>query len=79
VGRLSIKLPKDFGDKKLTWTLVVNGFTNTVTLHTKPDYILEPYEDPANRNTPPVLRFTLDGRPQTDRRRDRRQLRRVDG
>ena len=56
-GVFSIKLPKDFGDKKLTWTLVANGFSNTITLHTKPDYILEPYEDPANKNTPPVAQL----------------------
>ena len=42
-GVFTIKLPKDFGDKKLTWTIVANGFTNAITLHTKTDYILEPY------------------------------------
>ena len=60
-GIFTIKLPKDFGDKKLTWTLVANGYTNAITLHTKPDYILEPFEDPANKNTPPVLRFDASG------------------
>jgi hypothetical protein len=62
-GVFSIKAPKDLGDKKLTWTLVVNGFSNTITLHTKPEYILEPYEDPASKNTPPVLKFASDGAP----------------
>ncbi len=62
-GIFSIKAPKDLADKKLTWTLVVNGFSNTITLHTKPEYILEPYEDPANKNTPPVLKFASDGAP----------------
>jgi hypothetical protein len=60
-GVFTVKLPKDFGDKKLTWTLVVNGFTNTITLHTKPTYILEPYEDAASKNTPPVIRFEPNG------------------
>ncbi|HMD36864.1 MAG TPA: hypothetical protein VKH42_17945, partial [Vicinamibacterales bacterium] len=60
-GVLSIKLPKDFGSKKLTWTLVANGLTSTITLHTKSDYIVEPYEDAANKNTPPVLKFDPDG------------------
>jgi hypothetical protein len=60
-GIFSIKLPKDFGDKKLTWTIVANGFSNTITLHTKPDYILEPFEDAASGNTPPSLRFAADG------------------
>ena len=56
-GVFSIKVPKDFGTKDLTWTLVVNGQTNTITLHTKPDWIVAPFEDPANKNTPPVVRF----------------------
>ena len=60
-GVFSIKLPKDFGTKKLTWTIVANGFTNTITLHTQADYIVEPFEDAANKNTPPVLKFQPDG------------------
>jgi len=56
-GVFSIRIPKDFGTRELTWTLRVNGQTNTITLHTRPDWILAPFEDPANRNTPPVLRF----------------------
>ena len=57
-GLFSIALPKDFGNKKATWTIVANGFTNTVTLHTQADYIVEPFGDAANKNTPPVLKFT---------------------
>ena len=61
-GLFSIKLPKDFGSKKATWTIVANGFTNTITLHTQADYVVEPYEDAANKNTPPVLKFKADGK-----------------
>jgi hypothetical protein len=61
-GVFTIKLPKDMAGKKLTWTLVANGFTNAITLHTQPDYIVEPYEDPANKNTPPVVKFEPDGK-----------------
>jgi len=60
-GVFSIPVPKDFGDKKLTWTIVANGFTNAITLHTKPDYVVEPFEDAANKNTPPTLRFKESG------------------
>jgi len=60
-GVFSIKLPKDFGTKKLTWTIVANGFTNAITLHTQPDYVVEPYEDAANKNTPPKLQFKQGG------------------
>jgi hypothetical protein len=60
-GIFAIKVPKDFGQKKLTWTIVSNGQTNAITLHTKPDYVVEPYEDAASKNTPPVLKFSADG------------------
>jgi hypothetical protein len=60
-GVFSIKLPKDFGAKKLTWTIVANGLTNAITLHTQADYVVEPFEDAANKNTPPKLKFRADG------------------
>jgi hypothetical protein len=56
-GVFAIKLPKNFGAKELTWTIVSNGQTNTITMHTRPDWIVQPYEDPANKNTPPVIAF----------------------
>jgi len=61
-GVFTVKMPKDLGDKKLTWTLVANGFTNTITLHTRPDYIIEPFEDAASKNTPPVVKFEPTGK-----------------
>jgi len=61
-GVFTIKVPKDFANKKLTWTIVSNGQTNSITMHTKADYIVEPFEDPANKNTPPTLKFAADGR-----------------
>jgi hypothetical protein len=60
-GVFSVQLPKDLGNKKLTWTIVANGFTNAITLHTQADYIVEPYEDAANKNTPPKLKFEPNG------------------
>jgi hypothetical protein len=60
-GVFTIRVPKDFGAKKLTWTIVTNGQTNAITLHTKPEWIVEPYEDSANKNTPPTLKFAADG------------------
>jgi hypothetical protein len=60
-GVFSIKVPADFGSKKLTWTLVANGQTNTVTLHTQPEWVLEPFEDAASKNAPPVIRLQPNG------------------
>src|SRR5581483_11774231 len=60
-GVFTIKLPKDFGQKKLVWTLVVNGQVNQIALHTPPVYIVEPYGSSWNNNKPPVLKLTQDG------------------
>ena len=60
-GVFTIKVPKDFGSKKLAWTIISNGQTNTITLHTKPEWVVEPFEDRANKNTPPVIKFQPDG------------------
>ena len=60
-GVFTVKVPKDFGNKRMTWTIVANGFTNTITMHTRPEWIVEPYEDAAQKNTPPVFKFEPDG------------------
>src|SRR5438094_8004902 len=60
-GVFSIAVPKDFGTRKLTWTIVANGFTNAITLHTQADYVVEPFEDAANKNTPPKVKFKENG------------------
>ena len=60
-GVFTVRVPKDFGDKKLTWTIVANGLTNTITMHLKKDWVIEPFLDAASKNTPPVLKFQPDG------------------
>jgi hypothetical protein len=60
-GVFSIKVPKDFGKKTITWTLTVNGLANSIGLHLTPDYIVEPFKSSWNNNTPPVLKFSPTG------------------
>ena len=55
-GMFTIKVPKDFGKKKLTWTLVVNGKTNSIPLTLHNDWIIKPLIDALN-NTPPYLSY----------------------
>ena len=55
-GLFTVTVPKDFGDQKITWTLTVNGQTNTVPASLAALWELEPLKD-ANGDTPPVLRF----------------------
>jgi hypothetical protein len=37
-GVFAIKVPKDFGTQKLTWTLIANGQTSTISFWLNPDY-----------------------------------------
>jgi len=60
-GMFVIKVPKDFGDKKFTWTIVANGQTTTIPASLKPDYEISPFQEAAVGNTPPVLRFDEHG------------------
>jgi hypothetical protein len=62
-GVFSIAVPKDFGDKKLTWTLVANGQTTSIPMGLNPLYEVEPFKDAAEGNTPPVIRFSKGGAP----------------
>ena len=57
----TIPVPKDFGDKKLTWTIVANGQTTMIPLSVHPQYQVEPFEEKGMGNTPPTLRFEPGG------------------
>jgi hypothetical protein len=66
-GVFTITVPKDFGDKKLTWTLTANGKTNFIPVHIDPLWVVAPFVD-AEDNTPPFISFdegasTLQGPP----------------
>jgi hypothetical protein len=60
-GVFAVRVPKDFGTKQVTWTLVVNGQTNVIPMHLKADWVVEPYLDAGSQNTPPVLKFQPGG------------------
>lgn len=61
-GVFSIKVPKDFGTKKLTWTVTANGETNAIPFTLHKNYEVEPYKESGMGNTPPTLTFTKGGR-----------------
>src|SRR5688572_17678022 len=56
-GTTAIKVPKDFGDKKLTWTLTTNGKTVQGIFGLTKGYQIEPFLDAAMGNKPPTLSF----------------------
>ena len=66
-GVFTITVPKDFGDKRLNWTLTVNGKSTTIPVDIDPLWVVAPFVD-AENNTPPVISFdegatTLKGPP----------------
>lgn len=60
-GVFAIPVPKDFGTKKLTWTLIANGQTTQVQLSLNPPYWVDFYKNAAKGNTPPVIKFAENG------------------
>ena len=60
-GTIAIRVPKDFGDKKITWTLTANGRTVSVPFALTKGYQIEPYLDAAMGNKPPVIKFSEKG------------------
>src|SRR5205807_10178678 len=60
-GVFTITVPKDFGDKKLTWTITANGKTTSVPMSLNPLFVVEPYKDSGIGNTPPVVKFESGG------------------
>jgi len=55
-GPFTITVPKEFGDKELTWTITANGKTATIPLNLKDLWEISPFIDALN-NTPPWLAF----------------------
>jgi len=60
-GLFAIKVPADFGDNKLTWTLIVNGQTTVIPASLKTDWEISPFQEASVGNTPPVLGFAENG------------------
>jgi hypothetical protein len=60
-GTTAIRVPQDFGDKKLTWTLTTNGRTVSIPFGLTKGYQIEPFLDAAMGNTPPTLKFEPNG------------------
>jgi hypothetical protein len=60
-GVFTIKVPKDFGDKAVTWTIVSNGERQTIPFTLNKGYPITPMKEIAMGNQPPVLSFTQGG------------------
>lgn len=60
-GVFTIKVPKDFGNKTLTWTIVANGEKQSIPLSLNKGYPIAPYKEIGMGNQPPVLWFAEGG------------------
>jgi hypothetical protein len=60
-GIFVVKVPKDFGETKLTWTISANGKQTTIKPWLNPLYEISPFSASADvgpdADTPPTLRF----------------------
>jgi hypothetical protein len=55
-GIFTVKVPKDFGSNKITWTIVANGQPTSVPFSLDPLWVITPLVDASN-NTPPFISF----------------------
>jgi hypothetical protein len=60
-GVFTVQVPADFGQKKLTWTLIANGKATAIPLTLHPDYEISPFVEASVGNTPPVVSFEEHG------------------
>jgi hypothetical protein len=60
-GVFRLVVPNDFGNKKLAWTIVANGQTTSIPMNLNPLWVIDPFKDAGNGNTPPVIRFEPGG------------------
>ncbi|MBZ5602343.1 MAG: hypothetical protein LAO79_08555 [Acidobacteriia bacterium] len=56
-GMFGVKVPADFGQKKINWTITSNGKTSMIPASLHPDYEISPFHEEAVGNTPPQLGF----------------------
>ena len=61
-GVFAVRVPADFGDKKVTWTLRNRGETFTIAGSLNRDWQIDAIEGEAGSdNTPPTLKFEANG------------------
>src|SRR5712692_6115400 len=60
-GIFVVKVPKDFGTKTVTWTIVSNGEAQSVPFTLNKGYPISPYKELGMGNQPPVLAFSQGG------------------
>lgn len=60
-GMFTVTVPKDFGDKKLIWTLITNGEKTSVPMSIDVRWNMNPFHEIGIGNTPPTISFDESG------------------
>jgi hypothetical protein len=60
-GVFVIRVPKDFGNKTVRWTIEANGERQTVPFSLHKGYVVTPFKEAGMSNTPPRLTFAENG------------------
>ena len=60
-GVFAVRVPADFGDRRVVWTLTSNGETFAIPGHLHTDWLIDALHDPASGNAPPTIRFDTVG------------------
>jgi len=60
-GLFTVRVPADFGDGKITWTLIANGKTTVIPASLNVTYEISPFIEASVGNTPPSISFDEGG------------------
>ena len=60
-GVFAVRVPSDFGDRELTWSLTAHGETIAIPGSLRPEWRIDALREVTNGNTPPALRFDAGG------------------
>jgi hypothetical protein len=60
-GVFAVRVPKDFGSKAITWTIVANGEAQAIPFTLNKGYPISPFKELGMGNQPPVLAFSPGG------------------
>jgi hypothetical protein len=60
-GMFAVRVPANFGENKITWSITANGKTSVIPASLLPDYEISPFREEAVGNTPPVVSFDESG------------------
>jgi hypothetical protein len=62
-GAFTVKVPKDFGTRTLTWTLVTQGQKLSVPGYLRPEWQISAFRENTTGDQPPLVKWEAAGKP----------------